>query len=47
VVLNAPAKVNLHLEVRGLQQPGGHHEILSVVHSVSLFDRIHIRSLKE
>ena len=46
MILNAPAKVNLHLEVRALQ-PGGYHEILSVVHSVPLFDRVHIRSLKE
>jgi 4-diphosphocytidyl-2-C-methyl-D-erythritol kinase len=46
VFLNAPAKVNLHLEVRDLQ-PGGYHEILSVVHSVPLYDSIHIRSLKE
>jgi len=46
VILNAPAKVNLHLEIRGLQ-PGGYHEILSIVHSVPLFDRIHIRSLKQ
>jgi 4-diphosphocytidyl-2-C-methyl-D-erythritol kinase len=47
VVVKAPAKVNLHLEVRGLQQPGGYHEILSVVHTVPLFDRIELRSLKE
>ena len=47
MVLKAPAKVNLHLEVRGLQQPGGYHEILSIVHTVPLFDRIELRSLKE
>ena len=47
MVLNAPAKVNLHLEVRGLQQPGGYHEILSIVHTIPLFDRIELRSLKE
>jgi 4-diphosphocytidyl-2-C-methyl-D-erythritol kinase len=46
VILNAPAKVNLHLEIRGLR-PDGYHEILSVVLSVPLFDRVHIRSLKE
>jgi 4-diphosphocytidyl-2-C-methyl-D-erythritol kinase len=46
VVLNAPAKVNLHLEVRDLL-PGGYHEILSIVHTIPLFDRIDIRSLKE
>jgi 4-diphosphocytidyl-2-C-methyl-D-erythritol kinase len=45
VVLNAPAKVNLHLEIRGMRSDG-YHEILSVVVAVSLFDRIHIRSLK-
>jgi 4-diphosphocytidyl-2-C-methyl-D-erythritol kinase len=46
VVVNAPAKVNLHLEVRDLL-PGGHHEILSIVHKIPLFDRIELRSLKE
>jgi 4-diphosphocytidyl-2-C-methyl-D-erythritol kinase len=46
VILNAPAKVNLHLEVRGLQ-PGRYHEILSIVHSIPLYDSVHIRSLKE
>lgn len=46
MILNAPAKVNLHLDVRDLQ-PDGYHEILSIVHSVPLFDRVRIRSLKE
>ena len=46
MILNAPAKVNLHLEIRGLQ-PDGYHEILSIVHSVPLYDRVHVRSLKE
>jgi 4-diphosphocytidyl-2-C-methyl-D-erythritol kinase len=46
LVLDTPAKVNLHLEIRGLQ-PDGYHEILSIVQSVPLFDRIRIRSLKE
>ncbi len=46
MILNAPAKVNLHLEIRGLR-PDGYHEILSVVHAVPLFDRVQIRSLKE
>jgi len=46
VILNAPAKVNLHLEIRDLQ-PDGYHEILSIVQAVPLFDRVHIRSLKE
>jgi 4-diphosphocytidyl-2-C-methyl-D-erythritol kinase len=46
LVLDAPAKVNLHLEVRDLQ-PGGYHEILSVVQTVPLFDRIELRSLKD
>jgi 4-diphosphocytidyl-2-C-methyl-D-erythritol kinase len=46
VILNAPAKVNLHLEIRGLQ-PDGYHEILSIVQFVPLYDRVHLRSLKE
>ena len=45
MVLHAPAKVNLHLEIRGLL-PDGYHEILSVVHSIPLFDSVHVRSLK-
>jgi 4-diphosphocytidyl-2-C-methyl-D-erythritol kinase len=46
VVLRAPAKVNLHLEIKGMRSDG-YHEILSVVHSVALFDRVRLRSLKE
>ena len=46
MILNAPAKVNLHLEVRD-RRPGGYHEILSIVQSIPLHDRVHMRSLKE
>ncbi|UCF98726.1 MAG: 4-(cytidine 5'-diphospho)-2-C-methyl-D-erythritol kinase [Spirochaetaceae bacterium] len=46
LILKAPAKVNLHLDIKGFR-PDGYHEILSIVHSVPLFDTVYIRSLKE
>jgi 4-diphosphocytidyl-2-C-methyl-D-erythritol kinase len=46
VILNAPAKVNLHLEIKGMRADG-YHEILSIVVAVPLFDRVRIRSLKQ
>jgi 4-diphosphocytidyl-2-C-methyl-D-erythritol kinase len=46
LILKAPAKVNLHLEIRA-RRSDGYHEILSIMQSVPLFDTVHIRSLKE
>jgi 4-diphosphocytidyl-2-C-methyl-D-erythritol kinase len=46
LILKAPAKVNLHLEIKG-RRPDGYHEILSIVHSVQLYDRVYLRSLKD
>jgi len=46
LILKAPAKVNLHLEIRG-RRPDGYHEILSIFQSVNLFDIVQVRSLKE
>jgi 4-diphosphocytidyl-2-C-methyl-D-erythritol kinase len=43
VCVSAPAKVNLHLEVRG-RRPDGYHDILSLFQMVSLSDRITIRA---
>ena len=45
MIVEAPAKVNLHLEIKGMRADG-YHEILSVVLPVPLFDRVRIRSLK-
>jgi 4-diphosphocytidyl-2-C-methyl-D-erythritol kinase len=45
LILKAPAKVNLHLEIRG-RRADGYHEILSIFQSVKLFDIVQIRSLK-
>ncbi|MBN2551943.1 MAG: 4-(cytidine 5'-diphospho)-2-C-methyl-D-erythritol kinase [Spirochaetales bacterium] len=45
MILEAPAKVNLHLEIKGMRADR-YHEILSVVITVPLFDRVRIRSLK-
>ena len=45
MVLHAPAKVNLHLDIKGLRADG-YHEILSIVQTVPLFDEVRIRSLK-
>jgi 4-diphosphocytidyl-2-C-methyl-D-erythritol kinase len=46
LILEAPAKVNLHLEILK-RRPDGFHEILSILQAISLFDRIRIRSLKQ
>jgi 4-diphosphocytidyl-2-C-methyl-D-erythritol kinase len=46
LILKAPAKVNLHLEIKG-KRPDGYHEILSVVQCIPLYDYIQIRSLKK
>lgn len=44
LTLNAPAKVNLHLEILG-RRPDGYHEILSIFQAVSLYDGVRLRSL--
>lgn len=41
--LLAPAKINLYLEIIG-NAPGGYHELAMVLQSISLADRIHLRS---
>jgi 4-diphosphocytidyl-2-C-methyl-D-erythritol kinase len=46
LILKAPAKVNLHLDIKG-KRSDGYHEILSVVQCIPLYDHIHIRSLKK
>ncbi len=46
MILKAPAKVNLHLEIKG-KRSDGYHEILSIVQWIPLYDHIHIRSLKD
>jgi len=46
LILKAPAKVNLHLEIKG-RRSDGYHEILSVVQCIPLYDHIHICSLKK
>ena len=46
MILKAPAKVNLHLEIKG-RRSDGYHEILSIVQCIPLYDHIHICSLKK
>jgi len=41
-LLNAPAKINLYLEILG-DRPDGYHELAMVMQSIALADRIHIR----
>jgi len=41
VTVNAPAKINLHLEVTG-KRPDGYHSIKSVFQAVSLYDTVRI-----
>jgi len=46
LVLLAPAKINLYLEVRH-RRGDGYHDIVSIFQTVSLHDRLTFRSLKE
>jgi 4-diphosphocytidyl-2-C-methyl-D-erythritol kinase len=39
ILMHAPAKVNLHLDV-GLQRPDGYHSLISLFQAVSLYDTI-------
>lgn len=41
--LTAPAKINLHLEIIG-DRPDGYHELVMIMQTVALSDRINIRS---
>jgi 4-diphosphocytidyl-2-C-methyl-D-erythritol kinase len=45
VTIQAPAKINLHLEIRN-RRNDGYHDLWSIFQSVSLFDTISVRSLK-
>ncbi len=40
--IQAPAKVNLFLEVLG-KRPDGYHDIQSIFHTIGLYDTIHIK----
>ncbi len=42
--LNAPAKINLHLEILGIR-PDNYHELVMVMQTIDLADRVEIRSL--
>jgi 4-diphosphocytidyl-2-C-methyl-D-erythritol kinase len=42
VTVEAPAKVNLHLQVLG-RRPDGYHDLLSLFHAVSLADTVTVR----
>jgi 4-diphosphocytidyl-2-C-methyl-D-erythritol kinase len=46
VTFNAPAKVNLYLEING-KRNDGYHNLVSIMQMVSLFDTISIGSLKK
>ncbi len=46
VVIDAPAKINLYLEVLG-KRPDGFHEISSLFQAVSLFDRLEFSRLNQ
>jgi 4-diphosphocytidyl-2-C-methyl-D-erythritol kinase len=45
VIIKAPAKINLHLDIRK-RRSDGYHNLWSIFQIVSLFDTIKIRSLK-
>lgn len=42
----APAKVNLYLKVLG-KRPDGYHDIVTLMHRISLFDELEIHPLKQ
>jgi 4-diphosphocytidyl-2-C-methyl-D-erythritol kinase len=46
IIIQAPAKINLHLEVRGRRRDG-FHDILSIFQMISICDTMEIRSLTD
>ena len=46
MTLEAPAKINLTLEVLG-KRPDGYHEIRSVLQAISLCDRLSFKTLRK
>ncbi len=45
VYIDAPAKINLHLDIKN-RRPDSYHDLASIFQSVSLFDTLLVRSLK-
>jgi 4-diphosphocytidyl-2-C-methyl-D-erythritol kinase len=45
VYIETPGKINLHLEIKDLR-PDGYHDLVSIFQSVSIYDRLVVRSLK-
>jgi 4-diphosphocytidyl-2-C-methyl-D-erythritol kinase len=46
IILDAPAKINLTLDIKG-KRPDGYHELETVMHQISLADRITITAIPE
>ncbi|MBN1410599.1 MAG: 4-(cytidine 5'-diphospho)-2-C-methyl-D-erythritol kinase [Spirochaetales bacterium] len=46
IVVKSPAKINLHLEVKGVREDG-YHDIVSLFQTVSIYDTLKFRSLKK
>ena len=46
LTVNAPAKINLYLDVVSRRE-NGYHDIESIMHTVSLYDIITIENQKE
>jgi 4-diphosphocytidyl-2-C-methyl-D-erythritol kinase len=46
ILMHAPAKVNLHLDV-GSQRPDGYHSLISLFQAVSLYDTISFHTIGE
>lgn len=44
-VIDAPAKINLHLEVGSLREDG-YHDISTIMHTISLFDTLFFEEIK-
>ena len=46
VILDAPAKLNLTLDIKG-KRPDGYHELETVMHKIRLADKIKITQITE
>nr|MCR4662455.1 hypothetical protein [Endomicrobiaceae bacterium] len=46
MIVKAPAKINLYLEILN-KRPDGYHNIESVMHTISLFDILEFSPIRE
>ncbi|WP_054695173.1 hypothetical protein [Syntrophomonas palmitatica] len=46
IIIEAPAKINLILDIKG-KRPDGYHELVTVMHQVNLCDRLFMEEYDE